>query len=194
MPIVLASASPRRLALLRQIGVEPQVRPADVDETPHPGESPLAMVLRLARAKADVVAGTCPANLVVAADTVVVAGSHALGKPADAAEAAAMLQLLSGRAHQVVTGVAVVRGADTAADAAVTRVVFRTLADREIAWYVGSRRFEGKAGGYGIQDAAEVFVERIEGSYSNVVGLPLALTVTLARRLGADLLADPPGS
>ena len=192
--MVLASASPRRLDLLRRLGLDPDVRPAHVDETPRPGEAPADLVIRLARAKALAVA-VRDDQLVVAADTVVSLGTRVLGKPRDRADAAAMLGALSGRDHHVLTGVAVARGGVVHADVETTRVRFRDLADREIAWYLTTGEANDKAGAYGLQGAGAVLVDGLEGSDTNVIGLPLALVVTLARRLGVDLLdpSVPPG-
>ena len=184
--IVLASASPRRLDLLRRIGVEPTVHPADVDEAPRAGESPHALVRRLARKKAEATPDTDV--LVVAADTVVVLDDQILGKPADDAEARAMLRSLSGRSHTVLTGVHVLHGGRAAADVERTVVDFRPLSDDEIDAYVATGEPFDKAGGYGIQGAAGVFVRSITGSDSNVVGLPLATLVRLAGEVGVALL------
>lgn len=186
--VVLASASPRRLELLRRIGVEPDVRPADVDETPLPGEAPADLVARLAATKASVVAATHPGALVVAADTEVVVDGRILGKPADDADARAMLELLSGREHEVLTGVHLWLGDRTAAEVVRTTVCFRPLTGREIAGYVAGGEPMGKAGAYAIQGAGGAFVESITGSDSNVVGLPLATVVRLAGDLGVELL------
>lgn len=187
---MLASASPRRRDLLRRLGIDPEVRPAGVDETPRPGEAPADLVTRLAQAKV-VAVGTEPDDLVVAADTVVTVGTRVLGKPADRAEAVAMLASLSGRDHHVVTGVAVRRDDVVHADVETTRVAFRLLDDREIAWYVATGEADDKAGAYGLQGAGAVLVQELQGSDTNVIGLPLTLLVTLARHVGVDLLAPP---
>lgn len=189
--MVLASASPRRLVLLRRLGVEPMVRPADVDETPRPGEAPADLVERLAGAKARSVQAD-PADLVVAADTVVAMGTRVLGKPRDVEDASRMLAELSGRDHHVLTGVAVRRGGRAHADVETTRVRFRLLDPHEIAWYVATGEPDDKAGAYGLQGAGAALVEGIDGSDTNVIGLPLALLVTLARRAGVDLLDPTP--
>lgn len=185
--MVLASASPRRLALLRRLGVEPVVRPADIDETPRPGEAPADLVERLALAKARSVEGDDDV-LVVAADTVVAVGTRVLGKPRDADDASRMLVELSGRDHHVLTGVAVRRGGQAHAGVGTTRVTFRPLDPREIAWYVATGEPDDKAGAYGLQGAGAALVDRIDGSDTNVIGLPLGLLVTLARHVGVDLL------
>lgn len=188
--VVLASASPRRLELLRRIGVDADVRIADVEEAPVPGEDPRATVARLAAAKARAVDAPAGA-LVVAADTEVVLDGAVLGKPADRDEAAAMLRSLSGRSHLVITGVHVRCGEREAHSVEETTVRFRTLRTEEIGAYVDGDEPYDKAGGYGIQGAAGMFVEGVEGSDSNVVGLPLATVVRLAGDVGVELLPRP---
>ncbi len=186
--LLLASRSPRRRELLDQVGLTYTVLAPDVDETPEPGESPQALVERLARAKAQAgreAAGGLP---VLAADTAVVTDGVALGKPADEAHGLTMLERLSGRSHVVVSGIAV------AADGAVTSRVVESLvalrptteAERRAYWASGEP--EGKAGAYAIQGLGAVFVERLEGSYSNVVGLPLFETLALLREHGVEPL------
>jgi len=180
--LVLASASPRRRELLRQVGLDVLViPPAEAERLPVEGETPQVYVAGAARAKAEQVARLRPADLVLGSDTVVVVGGEVLGKPtgptpgARAADAARMLRLLSGRRHEVHTGLALVRGNRmVAADVVTTVVGFRCLAAWEIAAYVASGEAWDKAGAYGIQGRAAVFVERVEGCYFNVVGLPLA--------------------
>ncbi|HJU16226.1 MAG TPA: Maf family nucleotide pyrophosphatase [Stellaceae bacterium] len=174
-PLVLASASPRRLALLRQIGIEPdRVDPADIDETPQPREMPPEHALRLAAAKAQAVAARHPGALILAADTVVACGRRILPKAQDEATARACLELLSGRRHRVYGGLAVLPpdGA-LVRRRVVSRVAFKRLSEREIRFYLASGEWHGKAGGYAIQGRAAVFVPWMSGSYSNVVGLPL---------------------
>ncbi len=173
MTLILASASPRRAALLQAAGYPFEVRVADVDETPASGESADALVRRLAEAKARAVAST-PDEIVLAADTTVACDGHILNKPDDDGDAARMLRLLSGRAHDVFTGVALRRGGEAHAFVERTVVWFAPLSDADIAWYVASGEPLGKAGGYGIQGMASRFVTRVEGSYSSVVGLPVA--------------------
>ena len=185
--MVLASGSPRRLELLRRIGLEPVVRAADIDETPHPEEAPRATVARLARAKAHAV-DRATGDLVIAADTEVVLDGGVLGKPDGADGAAAMLRSLSGRTHRVVTGVHVRHGAREAGAVEETVVHVRELSDQEIDAYVATDEPFGKAGAYAIQGAGGMFVERIEGSDTNVVGLPLATVVRLAGEVGVTLL------
>jgi septum formation protein len=185
--VVLASGSPRRLELLRRIGIEPVVRAADVDETPHDGEAPATTVARLARAKARAV-DRARTDLVLAADTEVVLEGAVLGKPADVTAAAAMLRSLSGRSHLVVTGVHVLYGEREAATVEETVVHVRPISDSEIDAYVATGEPFGKAGAYAIQGAGGMFVERIEGSDTNVIGLPLATVVRLAGEVGVTLL------
>ena len=183
VPLILASASPRRAALLGDAGFAPVVRPASVDERPHPGEPPAAHVGRIATAKA--LAVTAPGDAwVVAADTIVVVDRSILGKPRDPEEAAGMLERLSGREHDVYTGVAVRRGGSVNVAVAVTRVWFRRLDAATIRWYVESGEPMDKAGAYAIQGRGARFVERIEGSCSNVVGLPVAVVDELLRATG----------
>lgn len=187
MRVVLASGSPRRLELLRRIGVEPVVRAADIDETPRPGEAPQDVVARLARTKACTVASE-PSDLVIAADTEVVLDDRVLGKPDGEAGARDMLRSLSGRAHLVVTAVHVLHGEAEAAAVDQTIVHLRPLTDDEIAAYVATGEPFGKAGAYAIQGAGAMFVDRIEGSDTNVIGLPLATLVRLAGEVGVTLL------
>ena len=186
--LVLASASPRRRELLAALGLEPAVRPVDVDETPLDGEPAADCVLRLARAKAE--ADARPGELVLAADTLVVLDGRILGKPAGAGEARQMLAELAGRDHLVMTGVAV-RDSDagrTASAVETTRVSVGPLSGSQIADYVDTGEPLDKAGAYAIQGLGAVFVERVDGNYSNVVGLPLPLTARLCAELGYDLL------
>ena len=182
--LILASASPRRLALLAQAGIRPDaVLPADIDETPGRGELPRACALRLALAKAAAVAAG-PADLVLSADTVVAVGRRNLGKPSDADEAAAFLRLLSGRRHRVITAVALRAGAVLRHRVVETAVRFKALSPGEIAAELASGDWRGKAGGYAIQGSAGALIPWIGGSYSNVVGLPLTETVNLLGRRG----------
>jgi septum formation protein len=179
--LVLASASPRRHDLLRSVGLDFEVRPADIDEAVASGEDPIAYVRRLSREKASAVAAH-EGELVLAADTTVEVDGLILGKPTDAADARRMLSLLSARTHRVHTGVTVHRG--TAADTIVvsTAVTFVALDGATIDWYVGTGEPMDKAGGYAMQGAGGGLVERIDGSVSNVIGLPLAETLNLLRR------------
>jgi septum formation protein len=183
-PLVLASASPRRRALLAQAGLEPdRVVSADVDESPLSGETPGALALRLACAK--LAAARAPDAYTLAADTVVSVGRRVLGKPADADEARAFLALLSGRGHRVITAVAVAAPSGATASRVVeTRVKLKRLSEPEIEDYVASGEWEGKAGGYAIQGRAAGFIPSIIGSYGAVVGLPLYETLCLLEGLG----------
>lgn len=182
--LVLASASPRRLDLLAQAGLAPgRVAPADVDETPLPRELPRPCALRLARAKAEAVVAA-PGEVVLAADTIVAVGRRMLGKPGDAAEAAAFLSLLSGRRHRVVTGIALCADGLCRTRAVETAVRFRRLTPVEIDTYVATGEWMGKAGGYGIQGRAAAFIPWIGGSHANVVGLPLVETLALLSSTG----------
>jgi septum formation protein len=186
-PLILASSSPRRLALLGQVGVVPDRTEAPrVDETPLARELPRAHALRLAAAKLDdVVARIAPPGFVLAADTVVAAGRRILGKAEDAAAAAGFLRLLSGRRHRVYTAVAVAAPDRRRAERVVMTVVhMKRLDATELEAYLASGEWQGKAGGYAIQGRAEAFVPAINGSWSNVVGLPLAATLDLLRGLG----------
>lgn len=182
--LVLASASPRRRELLTAAGFAFDVDAADIDESPLPNEAADAYVLRVARAKADAVSPRYPDRPVLAADTAVVVGIEILGKPGDAADAARMLAQLSGRTHQVLTGMAVAYAGQVHAEVEQTTVWMSKLAPSEIAAYVASGEPLDKAGAYAIQGLASRFIPRIEGSYSNVVGLPVAAVVQLLRRAG----------
>jgi septum formation protein len=179
--LVLASASPRRLELLRQIGIVPdEIDPAGLDETPRRGETPAALASRLAVAKARAVAPRHPGAFVLAADTVVACGRRMLPKTEDAAAARACLELLSGRRHRVIGGVALLTPqARLATRRVITQVAFKRLSAAEIAAYLASGEWHGKAGGYAIQGRAAALVRWLSGSYSNVVGLPLFETAQL---------------
>jgi len=185
-PLILASASPRRLDLLARLGIVPdRIEPADLDETPRKAEMPRRLAQRLARAKAQAVAARSPGALVLAADTVVGVGRRILGKPADAAEARRFLDLLSGRRHRVTTGVALVSPDGTLRERVVeTTLAFHRLTDAQAEDYVATGEWEGKAGGYAIHQRAEVFVRFLSGSHSAVVGLPLFETAQLLRGVG----------
>ncbi len=188
--LVLASASPRRRDLLGQLGLRFTVAAADLDETPRPAEAPEAYVLRLAREKAQAVAGRFPGAWVLAADTPVVLVMELLGKPRDEAEARDMLSRLSGRTHEVHTGVALAGRADEAL-VVRTRVTFRALSAGEIAWYAGTGEPLDKAGAYAIQGKGGFLVAAIEGSPTNVIGLPLGETLALLQRAGVPLPWSP---
>ncbi len=184
--LILASASPRRLELLAQIGIVPdEIVPADIDEAAGKSERPLDLAKRLAAAKARHVADQFPGNLVLGADTVVACGRRVLPKARDEAEARACLELLSGRRHRVHGGVSVIDAEGKVHGRLVTTaVVFRRLSGKEIDDYLGGGEWRGKAGAYAIQGAAAEFIPKIIGSYTNVVGLPLTETAALLRGLG----------
>jgi septum formation protein len=184
--LVLASASPRRLELLAQIGIAPDaVDPAEIDETPLEAELPGSYVLRLARAKAAAVAPRHPEALILAADTIVACGRRILGKPEDEKTAHRFLALLSGRRHRVYCGVAVMMpDGRTATRRVVSQVAFKRLSESELAAYLATGEWQGKAGGYAIQGRAEAFVRQLNGSWSNVVGLPLLETLSLLQSFG----------
>ena len=187
MPIlVLASASPRRLELLRQIGIVPdRVDPAEIDETPLPRELPPAHVLRLARAKAEAVRPRHPGAFILAADTVVACGRRILGKPEGEAAARRFLALLSGRRHRVYGGIAVTApGGGMVTRRVMSQVGFKRLSEAELAAYLATGEWQGKAGGYAIQGRAAALIDWMSGSYSNVVGLPLYETAQLLTGLG----------
>ena len=180
--IVLASKSPRRAELLAAAGFEFSVRLGDIDETPLPGETPRDHVLRLACEKAKAVpAGTD--ETILAADTIVVLEGEIMGKPSDRRDAYRMLSALSGRRHDVITGVCLRRDDQTLVEASSTAVWFLEMLPEEIHWYVDSGEPMDKAGAYGIQGLASRFVTRIEGSYSNVVGLPVDMVHKMLRKL-----------
>jgi septum formation protein len=187
--IILASNSPRRRELLTQIGLPFTVAPSDADESVLPGESPEAYAVRVALEKARIAAERAGEGIVIAADTIVAIGDIILGKPADAGDAKHMLELLAGKEHRVVTALAVMDAATArcAARISTTRVWFRELSGREIAAYVATGEPLDKAGAYGIQERGALLVERIEGCYSNVVGLPLSLLGEMLRGFGVDL-------
>jgi septum formation protein len=190
MKIILASSSPRRAEILRDAGIPFEIRTAHVDEAELPGETPRAMVLRLAEAKARMVAAQMGAGtgdcIIVGADTTVELDGEILGKPRDSAHAREMLAKLSGRTHHVLTGLFLLRLPDGATRAAVesSAVTFAPLSENEIVSYVASGEPLGKAGAYAIQGLAGRYIPRIEGCYFNVVGLPLARLYALLRELG----------
>jgi len=174
MRLILASASPRRATLLREAGYTFAVEPADVDEAESAGEAAPEYVMRVAASKARTVAARFPDDIVLAADTTVVVDGVMLAKPADDADAERMLRLLSGRAHEVLTGVVVIRAGVESSAVVATRVRFRPITPTEMTWYVASGEPRDKAGAYGVHGLAARFVESVEGSYTNVVGLPLS--------------------
>ncbi|HXU01370.1 MAG TPA: nucleoside triphosphate pyrophosphatase [Polyangia bacterium] len=173
--LVLASASPRRRELLEQLGLLLQVTPANVDETPLPGERPAEYVRRVAAAKCDAVAATRAIDLpIVAADTIVIVDDQILGQPRDEADARRMLLALAGRRHDVTTAYRISFGGRTLDRAVTTTVSFRSLQPAEVDAYVASGEWKGKAGGYAVQGRAGAFVTELRGSHTNVIGLPLA--------------------
>jgi septum formation protein len=194
--ILLASASPRRSELLRQVGIAHEVRPVDVDESVRPDEAPSAYVLRLAEAKAAALWQQLDAGQrrpVLAADTTVALEGEIFGKPADAAEARAMLGRLSGRTHEVHTAVAVRHAGGAAARVSSSSVSLRELSSAEIDWYWNTGEPADKAGGYAVQGRAAVFIRHIAGSYSGIMGLPLYETwELLAPVLGLTGRGDGP--
>jgi septum formation protein len=185
MRLILASASPRRAELLQSAGFHFEVAPAHIDEMPRDGETAEAYTMRVAYDKAADVASTVVGdwNVILGADTEVVIDGKIMGKPADSADARRMLRLLSGTVHDVLTAVVLVGNWRTAEAVVATRVWFSDMTDKEIEWYVASGEPMGKAGGYAIQGLGARFVERIEGSWSNVVGLPLATVHRLLREV-----------
>ena len=189
MKLILASASPRRSELLGHLGVPFDVRPSNIDETLVPGEGAHAYVERLARQKA----GAAGSDLVLAADTSVVIDDEVLGKPGhDVWLGRQMLRRLSGRPHEVLTGIAVSGPRGLVCRVVSSQVVFRALSEAEIAWYVGSGEGADKAGGYALQGKAGAFITSVVGSPSNVIGLPLADTIELLRGAGLVLPMDGP--
>jgi len=180
--LVLASQSPRRREILQQAGIPFTVRVAGVDETPLPGEAPVDYVRRLAAWKAEAVEAS-EDEVVLGADTTVVVGGEMLAKPDDEADARRMLGLLSGRRHEVITGICLRRGGRLVCDHATTAVWFSAMSEDEIAEYAASGEPLDKAGAYAIQGLASKFIERIEGDYFNVVGLPVALVYRHWQRL-----------
>lgn len=184
MRLILGSASPRRKELLAQLGIVPDaILPPDIDETPRPQELPHPYCARLAREKVMAVAAG-PEDVVICADTTVALGRRILGKPADAGEAAAFLTLLAGRRHQVITAVAVRRGDRVLSRESVSAVKMKRLSDAELNAYLASGDWQGKAGGYGIQGMAGALIPWISGSYTGIMGLPVAETAVLLEAVG----------
>ena len=185
--LVLASASPRRQELLRSAGISFEVQPADIPENALPGEAAKDCAERLARDKALLVARQRPHDFVLGADTVVVVDGQLLGKPTDAADAARMLRLLSGREHQVITGVCLVVSGQPTVASETTVVTVSEITEKDIADYVASGEPMDKAGAYAIQGLASRWIPRIEGDYSNVVGLPVALVLRMLRERASEI-------
>jgi septum formation protein len=185
-PLILASTSPRRAELLRAAGWPFEVVPGSVDETRLDGEDAVTYVKRLARAKCQTAAEKLSSGLVLGADTTVVVDNEIMGQPRDDEDARRMLRLLSGKWHEVLTGVALGRAgqnADFLVDYESTRVRFGEMSEEEIEWYVTTGEPRGKAGAYGIQGSASLFIEEISGDYFNIVGLPLRLVYKLSKRM-----------
>jgi septum formation protein len=182
--IILASKSPRRAEILRAIGWEFESQAANIDETRHESEDAVSYVKRLAHEKAATIAQSAPEIVVLGADTVVVSGGEVLGQPRDDEDARRMLTLLSGKWHEVLTGVALVRGeSESLVDYESTRVRFCELSPDEIDWYVSTGEPRDKAGAYAIQGRGAIFIEGIEGDYFNIVGLPVRLVYEMMRRM-----------
>lgn len=182
--LILGSGSPRRLELLGQLGLTPDdVRPPDIDETPHKGELPRPYCVRVAREKALAVQANA-SDVILCADTTVALGRRILGKPADRAEAASFLRLLSGRRHRVITAVALRKGAQLWARDVVSTVRMKALSEGDISGYLDTNDWQGKAGGYGIQGPAGALIPWISGSFTGIVGLPLAETAGLLGAAG----------
>jgi septum formation protein len=185
--LVLASKSPRRAEILRSVGWESEAVAADIDETRFAAEDAVSYVERLARAKAEIVADGLRESLVLGADTVVLIDEEILGQPRDDEDARRMLQLLSGRWHEVLTGVALMRPGQPSQvliEHETTRVRFAELSAAEIDWYISTGEPMGKAGAYAIQGRAALFIEEVQGDFFNVVGLPVRLVYEMSRRLG----------
>jgi septum formation protein len=189
--VILASQSPRRRELLTLVGISHEVRPADIDETYLAGEKPAAHAERLARGKCAVLATREPDALVIGSDTIVVVDGDVLGKPTDEPDAARMLRRLSGRSHIVVTAVAVAWRGETRAAVEEVNVTFHSLSDDDIAAYIATREPMDKAGAYGIQGYGATIVERVDGDYFAVMGLPLQLLVRVLAELGVRYAFGP---
>ncbi len=187
MKLILASGSPRRRELLEMLGAEFEVIPAKGEEVPHPELSPAELVKALSRAKAEEVAAAHPEALVIGADTVVAIGSCVLGKPQDEADAAEMLRRLSGCSHKVYTGISIVKNGVTHSHAEETDVRFAPMSEEDIAAYIATGEPMDKAGAYGIQGRASLFIEGIEGDFFNVMGLPVCALGKMLRELGISL-------
>ena len=191
MNLILASQSPRRQQLLEQMGLTFTVKIADIDETMTPGRPPQEQVAEVSARKAAAVAATCRKDdVIIAADTIVVVDDTILGKPENEDAAKNMLRMLSGRTHRVMTGVTVRRGDDAVSHTEITEIRFRDLSDKEIDAYVATGDPMDKAGSYGIQNGAAVFVSGMHGDYFNVMGLPLCSLTLLLRRFGVAVLEE----
>lgn len=191
MRLILGSGSPRRKELLAQLGIKPDaILPPDIDEDPKRGELPRPYCVRLAREKAFAVQGE-PDDIILTADTTVALGRRILGKPADAGEAARFLTDLGGRRHQVITAIAIRRGDRIWSRESVSAVKMKRLSDVELNAYLASGEWHGKAGGYAIQGAAGAFIPWISGSFTGIVGLPLAETSALLQAAGYPVWTQP---
>ncbi len=187
---ILASASPRRREILRGLGLRFRVRPSRIPEPPgRPGETPLRYAVRAACLKSREISSRYDAGVVIGADTIVVLGNRIMGKPRSREEASAMLRSLSGRWHEVITGICLLdcRTRKERSSAGVSRVHFRRILPAEILWYLDTGEYKDKAGAYGIQGYASLFIDRIEGCYFNIVGFPVAAFERLCRKLGFGL-------
>jgi septum formation protein len=191
-PFILASASPRRIELLRLLGLDFTVMPSGADESFRQGESPPAHTLRLSADKADMIAAAHPGSWVLGADTIVVIDGEVLGKPVDPEEARQMLKKLSARTHTVFTGFTLVRQEARIAVSGVVEstVLFRAISEDEMAWYVNSPEPYDKAGAYAVQGMGAFFIKEIRGSYTNVMGLPLCEVVDVLKKVGAVKFDD----
>jgi nucleoside triphosphate pyrophosphatase len=189
MRLVLASLSPRRADLLRAAGLKFEIFPVSLDERLDAGETPEEYVARLAESKARAALGAAPDAVILGADTTVVLHGQVLGKPADAADATRMLRELSGQVHEVLTGVCLMMADRSLVHVETTRVRVARLTEAEISWYVASGEPLDKAGAYAVQGLASRFIEEIDGSYANVVGLPVESVYTLLKELGCDILS-----
>lgn len=189
MRLILASQSPRRKALMELFRLPFTVRVADVDESMDPGKAPEEEVARVSRAKAEAVERASE-DIVVAADTIVVCDGRILGKPKSESEAFQMLRLLSGRTHQVMTGLTVLRGDTVSTSAQITQIRFRPLSDGEILAYIRTGEPMDKAGAYGIQGGAALFAEDIQGDYYNVMGLPVCRLGQVLRRMAPEIMEE----
>ena len=191
MAIILASKSPRRQALMGMLGVDFSIMTEDIDETMSPDRTPDEEVARLSREKAQAVCqAASEQDVIIAADTVVVLDGQVMGKPKDRADALRMLRALSGRTHQVLTGMTVRRGAQALTRVVTTEISFRDLTDREIMTYIETGEPLDKAGAYGIQEGAALFVSRLEGDFYNVMGLPVCTLALRLRQLGVPVLGE----
>lgn len=191
MAIILASKSPRRQELLKLLGVDFTIHTADIDETMDPDLPPEQEVARVGAEKAKAVAASCGTDdIIIAADTIVVIDGQILGKPKSTADAVRMLNLLSGRRHEVMTGLTVLHGGSIQSRVVRTGIEFRTLSDREIDAYVATGEPMDKAGAYGIQGRASIFVRHLDGDYFCVMGLPLCPLAEMLRACGVRVLGD----